>query len=151
MPLNQEYVGRSYPPSPVYVVGREKVREFATAIGDQNPAYHDVAAAQSLGYPDVVAPPTFAFVLAMRALGTAMFDPGLGLDYSRVVHGEQRFVYNRPIVAGDALVVTATIESIRAVAGNDILTTRSEIATEAGEPVVTAYNVIVSRGTAQEG
>ena len=77
-------------------------------------------------------------------------DPELGLDYSRVVHGEQRFAYSRPIVAGDALVATATIEAIRAVAGNDILTTRVDLTTEAGAHVVTTTTVIVARGTAEE-
>ena len=88
-----------------------------------NPAYHDVAAAQALGHRDVIAPPTFAFVVSMRASAIAMFDPGLGLDYSRVVHGEQRFAYARPVTAGDDLVVVTTIENIRVAAGNDILTT----------------------------
>jgi acyl dehydratase len=148
--LNAALVGRTYPPTGAYVVGREKVREFATAIGDANPAYHDVAAAQDLGYADVVAPPTFAFVIAYAGSSQAAMDPELGLDYSRVVHGEQRFSYSRPIVAGDALVATATIEAIRAVAGNDILTTRVDLATEAGEHVVTTTTVIVARGTAEE-
>ena len=143
-------MGRTYPPTGAYVVGREKVREFATAIGDANPAYHDLAAAQELGYADVVAPPTFAFVIAYAGSSQAAMDPELGLDYSRVVHGEQRFSYSRPIVAGDALVAIATIEAIRAVAGNDILTTRVDLATEAGEHVVTTTTVIVARGTAED-
>jgi acyl dehydratase len=150
MALNAEFIGRTYPPSPVYVVGREKIREFAIAIGDGNSAYHDVAAARALGYADVIAPPTFPFVLAMKAMAAATFDPDLGLDYSRVVHGEQRFEYTRPIVAGDELICTTSIENIRAVAGNDLLTTKTDIATAAGEHVVTSYAVIVSRGTAGE-
>lgn len=148
--LNAALVGRTYPSTPAYVVGREKVREFATAIGDLNPAYHSVDAARALGYSDVVAPPTFAFVVAYAGSSQAAMDPELGLDYSRVVHGEQRFSYARPIVAGDSLIATATIEAIRSVAGNDILTTRVELATEAGEPVVTTTTVIVSRGTAED-
>lgn len=148
MPLNPDFAGKAYPPSPPYQVGREKIRQFATAIGDGNPAYHDPQAAAALGYPDVVAPPTFPFVITQRAMAQAMFDPELGLDYSRVVHGEQRFAYTRPIVAGDELVVTASIEGVRAVAGNDLLTTRADVATTAGEPVVTCWSVIVSRGTA---
>lgn len=148
--LNAALVGRTYPPTKPYVVGREKVREFATAIGDANPVYLDVASAQALGYSDVVAPPTFAFVIAYAGSSQAAMDPELGLDYSRVVHGEQRFSYSRPIVAGDALVATASIEAIRAVAGNDILTTRVDLATEAGEHVVTTTTVIVARGTAEE-
>ncbi|MGI9197472.1 MAG: FAS1-like dehydratase domain-containing protein [Candidatus Nanopelagicales bacterium] len=150
MALNAALVGRSYPPTAPYQVGREKVREFASAIGDSNPAHHDVSAARALGYADVVAPPTFAFAVAYAGSSQAAMDPELGLDYSRVVHGEQRFEYARPIVAGDSLVATATIEAIRAVAGNDILTTRVDLDTEAGEHVATTYTVIVARGTAEE-
>jgi acyl dehydratase len=150
MALNQDYLGKVYPASEPYEVGREKIREFAIAIGDMNPAYHDVAAAQALGHRDVIAPPTFAFVVSMRASAIAMFDPGLGLDYSRVVHGEQRFAYVRPVTAGDNLVVVTTIENIRVAAGNDILTTRADISTVDGEPVVTTWAVTVARGTAGE-
>lgn len=146
MALNPEFVGRSYAPTGSYVVGREKLREFATAIGDGSPAYHDVAAARALGYADLVAPPTFAVVMSMQASRAVIHDPELGLDYSRVVHGEQRFAYARPIVAGDELVVTTTIESIRSAAGNDMITTRGDIATLDGEHVATAYSLIVSRG-----
>lgn len=147
MALNPEFVGRVYPPSPAYAVGREKIREFAAAIGDLNPACHDVEAARSLGYPDVVAPPTFAVVLAMKAATAAVKDPDLGLDYSRVVHGEQRFSFVRPIVAGDELQVTVTIEALRTMAGNDMVTTRGDIATLEGEPVASATSLLISRGT----
>ena len=150
MALNQDYLGKVYPASEPYEVGREKIREFAIAIGDMNPACHDVAAAQALGHRDVIAPPTFAFVVSMRASAIAMFDPGLGLDYSRVVHGEQRFAYGRPVTAGDNLVVVTTIENIRVAAGNDILTTRADISTVDGEHVVTTWAVTVARGTAAE-
>ena len=149
MALNQDFLGKVYPAGPAYEVGREKIREFAIAIGDMNPAYHDVEHARSLGHRDVIAPPTFPFVVAMRASAIAMFDPGLGLDYSRVVHGEQRFAYTRPVTAGDRLVVVTTIENIRVAAGNDILTTRADISTEDGEPVVTTWAVTVARGTAE--
>lgn len=146
MALNPEFVGREYPPSPSYVVGREKVREFATAIGDENPVSHDPEAARAAGYSDVVAPPTFAIIMSMQASGVVVRDPELGLDYSRVVHLEQRFEYARPIVAGDELVVSVTIETIRSMAGNDILTTRGDVATVHGEHVVTTTSTLVSRG-----
>jgi acyl dehydratase len=145
MPLNPQYVGRTYPAPAPYVVGREKVREFATAIGDDNPVFHDVDAARALGYLDLVAPATFAIILSMKASESVIFDSDLGLDYTRVVHGEQRFAYARPIVAGDELVVTTTIESIRSMAGNDMITTRADVATTAGEPVVVATSLLVSR------
>jgi acyl dehydratase len=146
--LDESFVGRKYPPTPVYEVGREKIREFADAIGDPNPVYRDPAAARALGHPDVIAPPTFPIVLSMRAGAQVVLDPDLGLDYSRVVHGEQRFVYTRPVRAGDRLTVTVSVESIRSAAGNDLLTTRGDIATVDGEPVLTAYSTLVARGTA---
>ena len=88
-------------------MSREKIAEFANAIGDPNPAYASVDAARGLGHPDVVAPPTFAVVVTSRAQAQVMFDPALGLDYSKVVHGEQSFAYERPVVAGDRLVAVA--------------------------------------------
>ena len=146
MPLNQSFVGRVYPASRAYEVGREKIREFAAAIGDANPAYYDREAAQALGYPDVIAPPTFAIVMTLQASRQVIDDPELGIDYSRVVHGEQRFVQSRPIRAGDTLRTTITVESIRSAAGNDIISTRSDLTTSDGEHVVTAYNTLVVRG-----
>jgi acyl dehydratase len=146
--LDQSFVGRKYPPTPPYEVGREKIREFADAIGDQNPVYRDPEAARALGHPDVIAPPTFAIVLSMRAGVQVVADPELGLDYSRVVHGEQRFVHTRPVRAGDRLTVVVTVENIRSAGGNDILTTRGDVATVDGEPVLTAYSTLVARGTA---
>ncbi len=147
MALNPDFVGREYPATGSYVVGREKIREFAAAIGDANPVYRDVASAQALGYRDLIAPPTFAIVLSLKAAEAVMFDPELGLDYSRVVHGEQSFSYTRPIVAGDELQVTTVIESIRSVAGNDMLMTKGNITTVAGEPVATATSLLLARGT----
>jgi acyl dehydratase len=148
--LNPSFLGKVYPPSAPYEVAGEKIREFALAIGDPNPAYTDPAAARALGHRDVVAPPTFAFTVTMRSMGETMHDPGLGLDYSRVVHGEQRFTYHRPITAGDRLVVVTTIENIRVAAGNDILTTRSDVSTEDGEPVVSTWAVTVARASTEE-
>lgn len=150
MPLNPDFVGRVYPSAEPYVVSREKVREFAAAIGETAAVHRDPAVAQTEGYADIVAPPTFAFVLAMRASHAVVDDPELGLDYSRVVHGEQRFAYTRPIVAGDELVVTTEIEAIRSAAGNDLVTTRADITTTSGEPVVTAHTLLVSRGPGGE-
>jgi acyl dehydratase len=148
MPVDQSFIGRVYPPTRPYDVGREKIREFAEAIGDPNPIYRDRAAAQALGYADVIAPPTFAIVLTLPAGGQVIHDPEFGIDYSRVVHGEQRFVHTRPITAGDVLQVVLTVEDIRVAAGNDIVTNRADVVTVAGEQVCTAYSVIVARGTA---
>ena len=150
MPLDQSFVGRVYPPSEPYEVGREKIREFADAIGDPDPVYRDVEAAKAAGHPDVIAPPTFPTVVTLRAQRVVVMDPDLGLDYSRVVHGEQSFQHHRAIHAGDRLVTTVHVDGIRAAAGNDIMTTRAEITTEDGEPVVTARATLVARGTAEQ-
>ena len=152
MPLDPSFIGKRYPPSETYLVSREKIAEFADAVGDPNPAYRSAAAARALGHPDVVAPPTFLVVLTMRASAQVVFDPELGLDYSMVVHGEQSFTYERPVHAGDELVVVGSVDNIRSVAGNDLLSLRGEVSTTDGELVCTARSTIVSRGTAaQEG
>jgi len=145
MALDQSFVGRSYPPTRPYEVGREKIREFAAAIGDGNPAYTDTDAARALGHPDVIAPPTFVFTVTFSAAGEVVADPELGLDYERVVHGDQKFAYSRPVRAGDRLTVTSTIESIKSLAGNDVLDVRGEVHDEHGEHVVTANTKLVAR------
>lgn len=146
MPVDTALVGRSYPPTPAYRVSREKIREFADAIKDPNPAYRDKDAARALGHADVVAPPTMAIRLTLDAGAQVVLDPELGLDFSRVVHGEERFVHHRPIVAGDVLEVVATLDDVKQLAGNDIVTTRYEVRTVDGEAVTTAYETLVARG-----
>ncbi|MEI4270126.1 MaoC family dehydratase N-terminal domain-containing protein [Klenkia sp. LSe6-5] len=148
MTLDASLVGRSYPPSAVYEVGREKIAEFARALGDDDPVYRDPVAARAAGHPDVVAPPTFAIVLSLGAGNVVLDDPDVAIDYSRVVHGEQKFVHHRPIRAGDRLVATASIEAVRSVAGNDMLTTGVDLATEDGEPVCRTSAMLVARGGA---
>ena len=146
MPLDPSFVGRTYPPTAPYQVGREKIREFATAIGATDAAHHDPEAARSLGHPDVVAPPTFPIVVTMAASRQIVDDPDLGIDYSRVVHGDQRFAYTRPVVAGDALVCVNSVDEITSRGGHDFITTRTEVSTDAGEPVVTVWSKLVQRG-----
>ena len=146
MVLDRELVGRSYPPSAPYEVGRAKIAEFATAIGDGDPVYRDAEAARAAGHPDVIAPPTFAIVVTLEAANVVLGDPAVSLDYSRVVHGEQRFLHHRPIRAGDRLIATTSIDAARTVAGNDLLTTRVDLATEDGEAVCTATTMLVARG-----
>jgi acyl dehydratase len=146
MPIDPAHAGRSYPPTAPYAVGVEKIREFAAAIGDKNPAYRDPDAARALGHPDVIAPPTFAFLLTFAASRQVIEDPELAIDYSRVVHGEQRFVYSRPVRAGDQLTTTVSLDTIKSAGGHDMLTTRSEVTDESGEHVVTALSTLVVRG-----
>ena len=129
-------------------MGREHIRDYAAAIGDLNPAYHNVDAARELGHRDLIAPPTYPFTLTMRAMTTAVLDPDLGLNYGQVVHGEQSFDYVRPVTAGDELVVQARIAAIEVKGINELLTTECRVETVTGELVVTTREVIVSRGTA---
>jgi acyl dehydratase len=147
MPLDQSYVGRTYPPTEPYQVGREKIREFARAIGLSAAEHLDPEAARAIGYADVVAPPTFPIIFTMATSHAQIVeDPELGIDYSRVVHGDQRFVYARPIVAGDSLVCVNSVEEITSRGGHDFLTTRSLVSTTDGELVVTVWAKLVQRG-----
>lgn len=145
MALDPSVVGRSYPPHR-YEVGRAKIAEFADAIGDPSPLYRDRAAAEAAGHPDVIAPPTFATIVTIGAMQDVFDDAELGLDYSRMVHGDQAFEYHRHIRAGDDLSVTAHIEDIMSRAGNDFLTVRADVRTADGEPVVTGRAQLVVRG-----
>jgi acyl dehydratase len=148
MAVNRDYVGRTFPASQPYEVSRVKIADFATAIGDPSPLYRDQAAAQAAGYADVIAPPTFPIVISMAASGAAIGDPGLGLNYAMVVHGEQQFEYTRPIMAGDVVTAQSTITGIRDAGRNVMLTTSTEIRTTAGELVCTAVSTLVERGEA---
>lgn len=150
MPLDPSFIGRTYPPTPPYEVGREKIKEFARAVGDDNPAYFHPDAARALGHQDVIAPPTFPIVVTMAAWRQVVADPALGIDYGRVVHGDQKFVYTRPVRAGDRLQVTVSVENVRSAAGNDLVTIRADVATTEGEPVCATYATLVARGTAEE-
>jgi acyl dehydratase len=143
--VNASFAGRTYPPTPPYEVGREKIREFAEVAG-AHPFHVDPEAARAAGYPDVIAPPTFAVIISMRCDAQLVTDPEAGIDYSRVVHGEQSFTHHRPIVAGDRLVAVLHVDNVRSAGGHAMVTTRSEISTEAGEPVCTATSTLVVRG-----
>ena len=148
MAINPDFVGKTFPPTAPYEVSRVKLAEFADAIGDQNPVYRDPSAAQEAGFPDVIAPPTFAIVITMTIGARALAEPGLNLNYAMVVHGEQRFEYARPLHAGDVVTAQATISEIRDVGRNSMMTTTTRISTVGGEHVCTAYSTLVERGGA---
>ncbi|MEL0627581.1 MaoC family dehydratase N-terminal domain-containing protein [Salinibacterium amurskyense] len=147
MPVNPELEGRVFPPTTPYLVGREKVREFARAVFAQSPLNHDAEAAKAAGYADVVAPPTFAVVIQEAGLALLLAAPDTGIDFSRIVHGEQKFRYTRPIVAGDELTAILTVTSIKSLGGNDMITAETAISDAGGNHVVTATSVLVMRGT----
>jgi acyl dehydratase len=146
MAINRDYLGRTFAATEPYEVSRVKIADFADAIGDPNPVYRDRAAAIAAGYADVIAPPTFAIVVSMTGTARVISDPGLGLNYAMVVHGEQRFEYSRQIVAGDVLTAEVTISGIREAGRNVLLTAQTQIRDVAGEHVCTAHNTLVERG-----
>lgn len=143
MPVNPELVGRAFPATVPYLVGREKVREFARSVFADSPHYVDPQAARALGYADVVAPPTFAIVMQDITLQQMLAYPDSGIELSRVVHAEQRFRYSRPIVAGDELVATLTVAGVRAMRGNSMVTMEAEVVDAEGAHVVTTTSILL--------
>jgi acyl dehydratase len=111
VPVNASAVGKRYPPA-VYAVGREKIREYASAVGETNPLHLDVAAARAAGHADVVAPPMFAVVYQAPAVMPGIFDPEVGIDFAMMVHSGQDFRWERLVVAGDELTTEASVTSI---------------------------------------
>ena len=120
--MNPELQGREFAPTAPYLVGREKVREFARAVYSTSPLNHDPEAARAAGYPDVVAPPTFPVVIQEATLAQLLAEPDAGIDFTRVVHGDQRFTYTRPVVAGDELTATLAVTSIKSLGGHSMIT-----------------------------
>ncbi|GAB3249483.1 MaoC family dehydratase N-terminal domain-containing protein [Kineococcus gypseus] len=143
--VDESFQGRVYPASGSTTVTADAVRAFARAVRAVHPAHHDAAAARALGHADVVAPATFAVTLAQRADAQFVTDPAAGIDYSRVVHGEQSFTHHRPITAGDELTAELHVDRVRAVAGNAMVTTRTELRLVDGTPVCTAVSTLVVR------
>ncbi|GAA5202464.1 FAS1-like dehydratase domain-containing protein [Microbacterium jejuense] len=143
MPVNPELVGRDFAPTPPYLVGREKVREFARAVFADDPQHTDPVAAQALGYADVVAPPTFAIVVTEATLQQLLSQPDSGIVLQNVLHAEQKFRYTRPIVAGDELTATLSVTGIRAMGAAAMVTSESEITDAAGTHVVTTTSVLL--------
>lgn len=146
MAVNPELQGRVFPPTAPYLVGREKIREFSRAVLATNPINFDVDAARAAGHADLVAPATFPVVVQEATLAQLLAEPDAGIDFSRVVHGEQRFTYTRAIVAGDELTATLTVSSVKSLGGHNMVTADSEIVDADGKHVVTAISTLVVRG-----
>lgn len=144
--MNPAVTEREFPPTTPYLVGREKVREFARAVFATAPIHHDPAAARAAGFADVVAPPTFPIVIAEATLQQLLAEPDAGIDFSRVVHGDQHFSYTRPIVAGDELTATLRVISVKTLGGNSMVTSETAIVDSSGTPVVTSISTLVVRG-----
>jgi acyl dehydratase len=144
--LNPDYVGRVFGPGEPYEVSRVKIADFADAIGEASELCRNREAAVKAGYPDVIAPPTFAIAISMASAGQVSADPGLGLDYSMVVHSEQSFEHSRPLHAGDVVVATTTVASIKTLGAMSTITTSTDVSTVDGEHVCTARSTLVERG-----
>jgi acyl dehydratase len=134
--LNLAFLNRSYPSLETFKVDQEKINAFSDAIGDDNDYVKQ-------GF----APPTYLISIQMGAMEVALFDPELGLDYSKVVHGEQCFEYKKPVKAGDELSFVSTIEDIKSKVGNDFITIRSDVKDAAGNDVATLKATLIARGT----
>ena len=144
--VNVNVQGKKYPATAPYLVGREKIREFAHAVKSNSPTNFDVFAAQTAGYTDVVAPPTFAVVIQERSLATVLADPEADIDFSRVVHGDQRFIHARPIVAGDELTSVLEVASVKTLGAHSMVTFETKIFDIENELVCTAISTLVVRG-----
>lgn len=145
MPVNVDAVGRSYGPFEQYEVSRVKIREFADAVDAQSRAHRDADAAKELGHADVVAPTTFAVAIAQRAEFHVIVDPEVGVDFSKVVHADERFTHHRAIVAGDVIETVIHIEDIKQRAGLSMVTTRAELTDADNKPVATVRSTLAVR------
>ena len=146
MAVNPDFAGRTYPPSGPYAVDAAMLSAFAEAVGSTDPVHHSAEAARAAGYRDVIAPPTFAVSLAQQCDAQYIRDPEAGIDFTRVVHGEQRFVHHRPITAGDEVMGVLTVDSIRQAGGHSMVTTRTELSAADGTALCTSTSTIVVRG-----
>jgi acyl dehydratase len=145
MPVKTEAVGKEYPPA-TYEVGREKIREYANAIGATNPVHHDREAALAAGYRDVVAPPMFCVVYSARALGPGILDPDVGINLPAMVHGGQEFVWGEPVCAGDEITTSAKVSEIYEQDGKGFYVFESVSTNQDGAEVVRGTWTDIVRG-----
>ena len=149
MPLNPSLVGKEYAPLEL-AVEREHVTRFAKAIGEDAAVFLDADAARAAGHPEQLAPPTFVTTMQIMASAQAAADPELGLDYTRVVHGEQSYEWRRPVHVGDALRAVPRIVDITAKGPLEFLVVQSDITDAGGETVMIARTTLISRRGAGE-
>lgn len=146
MSVNPNLVDLVFEPTASYLVGREKVREFARAVFSSDPVHFDVEVARSRGFTDVIAPTTFPVVIQDLTLHQLLAHPDAGIDFSRVVHGDQKFEYSRPLIAGDEVVAQLKVTKVQSLGGHTMVTSETEVSTVSGEHVVTATSTLVIRG-----
>ncbi|GAA1351312.1 FAS1-like dehydratase domain-containing protein [Falsarthrobacter nasiphocae] len=146
MSISENLAGRVYPAEGTFVVGRESIRDFARAVKASSPLHADVEAARAAGYADLVAPPTYAIIPAQRAESRMVLDPEAGIDFSRVVHAEQRFELERAIVAGDELAAELVVDSVRAMGAGAMVTTKATLTDAEGRLVGVTTSALLVRG-----
>lgn len=145
MPVSTEAVGKEYP-SVDYEVGREKIREYASAVGEESPVHRDREAARGAGFRDVVAPPMFAVVYSAPAVGPAVLDPEVGINFATMVHGGQEFVWGEPVCAGDTITTTAKVSEVYEKDGKGFYVFESRSVNQDGEEVVHGTWTNIVRG-----
>jgi acyl dehydratase len=138
-------VGKSYPPVE-YEVGREKIREYAYAVGESNPVHHEAEAARAAGFRNVVAPPMFCVVYAARAMAPAVLDPELGINLAMMVHGSQEFEWEEPVVAGDTITTAVKLKDVFDKNGMKFYVFESESQNQDGQPTVKGTWTNIVRG-----
>jgi acyl dehydratase len=147
VPLNQSLKGKEYK-EVSFPVERERVLQFADAIGEDNPVFRDREAARAAGYEEQLAPPTFVTVMQIMTSGQVVLDQELGLNYALVVHGEQEYEWHRPVRVGDVLSAIPSIADIYAKGPNEFLVIEARIKDASGQTVVVGRSTLLSRGTA---
>ena len=145
MAVNTDLIGKTFPPA-TYAVGREKIREYARAVGETDPLYLDVEAARSAGYEDVVAPPMFAVVYSLPAVWPALFDEDVAIDFAKMVHGGQEFEWGPVVVAGDEITTTTSLKDASERRGNDFFVFESVSVNRRGDTVCTGLWTNIVRG-----
>jgi acyl dehydratase len=138
-------IGKTFAPA-TYAVGREKIREYAAAVGETNALHLDVEAARAAGHADVVAPPMFAVVYSSPAIMPALFDPEVGMDFARMVHGAQEFRWGPLVVAGDEIATTASVKDISDRGGMRFFVFETVSENQRGETVCSATWTNIVRG-----
>jgi acyl dehydratase len=145
MSVQTDAIGRTFAPV-LYAVGREKVREYAAAVGEHSPLHTDHLAARAAGFADVVAPPMFVVVYASPAITPALFDPEIGIDFARLVHGAQEFRWGPLVVAGDEITTTTTVKDIADRGGMGFYVFETESRNQRGDVVSTGVWTNIVRG-----
>lgn len=145
MAVDTTKIGKTYPPFE-YEVGREKIREYANAVGESSAVHQDRESARAAGFRDVVAPPMFAVVYSAGAMAPAILDPELGINLMMMLHGSQEFVWAEPVCAGDTVTTTASVKDVYEKDGKAFYVFESSSRNQDGTEVVRGTWTNIVRG-----